>query len=66
MGGEMSYYYVPGMAEPFWVLADDLDIAHNRASDTDMGDLTIAEFTEWYLPQAIRITVEQYRNGTKP
>jgi hypothetical protein len=61
-----THYYVPGMMYPFWVVADDLDIAHNRASDTDMGGLSIAEFTEYFLPRAIRITEEQYDRGEKP
>jgi len=54
---ETTYYYVSGMAEPFWAVSENRAV--NLDSDTDMGDLSIDEFTEWFLPHARRISQAQ-------
>lgn len=51
---ECTYYKVPGMMYPYWAVT--ADNAHNLDADTDMGDLTVEEFTDWLLPMARRIT----------
>jgi hypothetical protein len=51
-----TYYFVPGMMYPYWAVSDDN--AHNLDADTDMGDLDLSEFVEWFLPRARRITAE--------
>lgn len=53
---DTTYYFVPGMMYPYWVVTGDN--AHNLDADTDMGDLSPLEFTEWFLPRAWRITQE--------
>jgi hypothetical protein len=49
-----TFYFVPGMMYPYWIVTDDN--AHNLDADTDMGDLSVDEFTEWFLHRARRIT----------
>jgi hypothetical protein len=53
---DCTYYFVPGMMYPYWAVT--ADNAHNLDADTDMGDLSPLEFTEWFLPRAQRITQE--------
>lgn len=60
----MTYWYAPGMAEPYWGLyTTDLGgkavlCAHNLAADTDMGDLYGEEFHKFF-PNAFEISEEQ-------
>jgi len=54
---ETAYYLVPGMAEPFWAVHKDKAV--NLDAETDMGDLTVEEFNEWFLPRAQRISQAQ-------
>lgn len=53
---DTTYYFVPGMMYPYWVVS--ADNAHNLDADTDMGDLSPTEFVEYFLPRARRISME--------
>jgi hypothetical protein len=45
---DTTYYFVDGFEEPFWAVTADKAV--NLDSETDMGDLTVEEFTNWFLP----------------
>ena len=54
---DTTYYYVEGLAEPFWAVTADRAVSLD--ADTDMGDLSVDEFTNMFLPYARRITQAQ-------
>lgn len=43
-----DWYYVPGMEYPFWNVSIENDCAMNVEADTDMGNLTVDEFTSFF------------------
>lgn len=57
MSAATTFYYVPGMMHPYWAVT--ADNARNLDADTDMGDLSVEEFTEWFLPRARRISQQE-------
>jgi hypothetical protein len=59
---DTTYYFVPGMADPFWAVTSNRAV--NLASETDMGDLTVEEFTAWFMPIARRISQAQAWAGS--
>ena len=58
-----TYWYVPGMMNPYWIIMDDLiygtTCATNADADTDMGNLYGSEF-HTHFPKAQQITEEQF------
>ena len=59
----MTYWYAPGMLHPYWEMYvprhPRQPVAHNADSDTDMGDLTVDEFFN-YFPHAFVLTRAEY------
>ena len=50
-----EHWFVPGMHYPLWTVCGDT--ARNMEADTDMGDLSVAEFREFF-PHAKRVSAE--------
>jgi hypothetical protein len=68
---DTKYYFVPGMWRPYWcvhqvenypTVGESTVVAHNRESDTDMGDLFGDEF-KTYFPHAVEISRDEYDNA---
>ncbi|QDP43839.1 hypothetical protein SEA_DALLAS_94 [Mycobacterium phage Dallas] len=62
------YFYVPGMAHPYWIVSEEHDwpepgdvttVAMNSAASTDMGDLYDTEFFDLF-PNAVEISREEF------
>lgn len=55
----VRYYYNPGYFYPYYSVGEVM--VHNDELDTDMGDMRVAEFFE-YFPKAFEITEEQFND----